>query len=379
MMQPFTGGASEWNTIIRQLPKPHLLQTWEWAQFKAAYGWKPMPFIWRSGRVDHDEVVAAVMIHKRQVLNRSFAARLCILYAPKGPLFDWSNENLFKQVREDLQYFAKKQGAIFLKIDPDVLQGTGIPEHEEEQENKAGQIVISHLEQNGWLFSSDQIQFRNTVLVDLSKTEEELLSGMKQKSRYNVRLAEKKGVSVRVGTLEDLTLLYKMYAETSIRDGFVIRNEGYYRSLWRSFMNSTDIGHQPSAEPLIAEVNGEPIAAIIVFYFAGCAYFLHGMSFDIRRELMPNYLLQWEAIRRAKARGCSVYDLWGAPDKFNENDPMWGVFRFKEGLGGKVVRTLGAWDYPASLIWYKTYTQVIPQVLGIMRARGKEQTRKRLE
>jgi len=103
------------------------------------------------------------------------------------------------------------------------------------------------------------------------------------------------------------------------------------------------------------------------------------MSFEAHREKMPNYLLQWEAIRRAKARGCSVYDLWGAPDEFNESDSMWGVFHFKEGLGGKVIRTLGAWDYPGSLIWYKTYTQVIPRVLNVMRARGKAHTQKGLE
>ena len=379
MMQPFIGGASEWNSIIRHLPKSHLLQTWEWAQVKAEYGWKPMPFIWRSGTGDADPIVSAAMILKRHVLNRGFAARLCILYVPKGPLLDWSNENLSKQVLTDLQQYAKRQDSIFLKVDPDVILGTGIPEHEDRTENKNGQVVVSALQQSGWLFSSNQIQFRNTVQVDLSGSEEELLSRMKQKTRYNVRLANKKGVVARVGIFDDLSLLYKMYAETSVRDGFVIRNEGYYRSVWTSFMNSSEGDHRPFAEPLIAEVDGEPVAAIIVFYFAGCAYYIYGMSFETHRERMPNYLLQWEAMRRAKARGCSIYDLWGAPDTFNERDPMWGVFRFKEGLGGKVIRTVGAWDYPASLIWYKTYTRIIPRVLDIMRSRGKAQTLQGLE
>ena len=379
MMQPFIGGASEWNSIIKHLPKSHLLQTWEWAQLKAAYGWTPMPFIWRSGTGDNDSVVSAAMILRRAVINRGFAARLCILYAPKGPLLDWSNESHSNQVLYDLQQYAKKQGAIFLKIDPDVVLGTGIPEQEDAREDRNGQVVISALKQNGWLFSSDQIQFRNTVQIDLSVSEEELISRMKQKTRYNVRLANKKGVIVRVGNLADMPLLYKMYAETSVRDGFVIRNEGYYRSVWASFMKSTEVDDQPSAEPLVAEVNGEPIAAIIVFYFAGRAYYIYGMSFEMHRERMPNYLLQWEAMLRAKARGCSVYDLWGAPDNFSENDSMWGVFRFKEGLGGRVIRTLGAWDYPASIIWYKTYTRVIPRVLNILRARGKAQTQQELE
>jgi lipid II:glycine glycyltransferase (peptidoglycan interpeptide bridge formation enzyme) len=379
MMEAFTRGASEWNAIITQLPHPHLLQTWDWAQVKAAYGWIPMPYIWRARSGDRESVVAAAMILKRKVINRGFAARLCILYIPKGPLLDWSNDAHCEQVLKDMQLFAKKQGAIFLKLDPDIEVGTGIPEKEGAREDQNGQKVISVLQRGGWLFSSDQIQFRNTVQIDVSLSEDEMLARMKQKTRYNVRLAEKKGVTVRVGTIADLPLLFTMYAETSVRDGFVIRDESYYRTVWETFMKRTEGRHRPSAEPLIAEVNGEPVAAVFIFYFASRAYYIYGMSFEAHREKMPNYLLQWEAIRRAKARGCSVYDLWGAPDEFNESDSMWGVFHFKEGLGGKVIRTLGAWDYPGSLIWYKTYTQVIPRVLNVMRARGKAHTQKGLE
>jgi len=90
---------------------------------------------------------------------------------------------------------------------------------------------------------------------------------------------------------------------------------------------------------------------------------------------MPTYFLQWEAMKRAKARGCTVYDLWGAPDVFDESDPMWGVYRFKEGLGGKVVRTLGAWDFAPNLFWYKLYSEAVPRVLNLMRLRGKAKTK----
>ena len=210
---------------------------------------------------------------KRTVLSRGFA-RLCILYAPKGPLLDWSNESLRNRVLDDLQSFAKKQGAIFLKIDPDVLLGTGVPESEDEREDNGGQAVMSELKRRGWRFSSDQIQFKNTVLIDLSASEDEMLARMKQKTRYNIRLAEKKGVTVRIGTQADLPMLYKMYAETSVRDGFVIRDEGYYQTVWQTFMQSSE----PNAEPLIAEVNGEVVAAIFVFYFARRAYYVYGMS-----------------------------------------------------------------------------------------------------
>jgi len=114
-MQAFTGQSKEWNEIISQLPEPHFLQTWEWAQVKAKYGWIPMPFVWRD---DSGNILAATMILKKKILNRGFAARLSILYAPKGPVLDWTNESLRNRVLNDLQSLAKKQGAIFLKMDP---------------------------------------------------------------------------------------------------------------------------------------------------------------------------------------------------------------------------------------------------------------------
>ena len=384
-----------WNSIISKLPYPHFLQTYEWGQVKAKYGWSPLYAAWdMDGRwkVESDpnllstfhSPVAAVLILKRQILRNAFAARVSILYSPKGPLLDWTNEVLRNRVLNDLQSFAKKQGAIFLKMDPDVVLGIGVPDGVDNLLDNGGQAVVSDLKRRGWGYSSDQIQFKNTVLIDLNPSEAELLARMKPKTRYNIRLAEKKGVSVRVGKPDDLSMLYKMYAETSVRDGFVIRDEGYYKTVWGTFMVnkqspvSTQSVQAPLAEPLIAEVNNEPVAAIFVFYFAGRAYYVYGMSRDVYREKMPAYLLQWEAMKRAKAKGCSVYDLWGAPDVFNESDSMWGVYRFKEGFGGKVVRTLGAWDYAPNRLWYNMYSEIIPRLLDVMRTRGKARTKQNL-
>lgn len=379
MMQPFRGDTKEWNDLIAGLPGPHLLQTWEWSQVKAKYGWEPIPIVWHGqSSTVNGQPIAAAMVLKRRIPIAGFAARLNILYIPKGPLMDWSDEPLLKRVLDDLQSFAKEQGAIFLKIDPDVVLGTGLPDSEDAVENYGGHAMMSALQRRGWLFSSDQIQFRNTVLIDLTPSEDELLACMKQKTRYNVRLAGRKGVTVRVGTIDDLPALYKMYAETSVRDGFVIRDEEYYQTVWGTYMSSSAGHSQPSAEPLVAEVDGEPVAAIFVFYFAGRAFYLYGMSREIHREKMPNYLLQWEAMRRAKATRCDIYDLWGAPDEFDENDSMWGVFRFKEGLGGEVVRTLGAWDYTPKPFWYKLYSEVLPRVLDLMRSRGESRTKKQI-
>ena len=394
--------SNSWNELISKLPNPHFLQTYEWGQVKAKYGWSPLYAIWDEQdnmKVETDvnrlssfvfPPSAAALILKRQILRNGFAARLSILYLPKGPLLDWANKTLRTRVLNDLQSYAKKQGAIFLKMDPDVVLGTGVPASEDEVVDNTGQTVMKELKRRGWEYASDQIQFKNTVVIDLNSTEEEMLARMKQKTRYNIRLAEKKSVSLRVGTKGDLPMLYKMYAETSVRDGFVIRDEGYYKTVWEMFMSlnvdklersqvsTFQPFNLPTCEPLIAEVDGEPVAAIFVFYFAGRAYYVYGMSRNAHREKMPTYLLQWEAMKRAKAKGCTVYDLWGAPEVFDESDSMWGVYRFKEGLGGKVVRTLGAWDFAPSPLWYKVYSEIIPRVLDVMRSRGKSKTKQNL-
>lgn len=392
---------SYWNSILSKLPNPHFLQTYEWGQVKAKYGWSPSYLVWDSqGKLKEARDLkdislsdflpsAAALILKRQVLRNGFAARLSILYAPKGPLLDWTNEPLRDRVFNDLQSFAKSQGAIFLKVDPDVVLGTGIPKSENDVPANDGQVIMSDLQRRGWEYSADQIQFRNTVLIDLTQTEEEMLARMKQKTRYNIRLAQKKGVFFRIGRKEDLPMLYRMYAETSVRDGFAIRDEGYYQTVWNLFMEnipssisnlqSLTAQHQlPFAEPLIALVNDEPVAAIFIFYFAGRAYYVYGMSRSAHREKMPAYLLQWEAMKRAKSLGCAVYDLWGAPEVFEESDSLWGVYRFKEGLGGKVVRTLGAWDFAPSPLWYKMYSEIIPRLLDVMRSRGRARTKQTL-
>ena len=344
-----------WNQLIASLPHPHFLQTHEWGQVKARVGWSPIYAVWtRQSSVFSDQLsviseqlsvtencLAACLILKRTIPIRGLAARLSVLYAPKGPLLDWADDAFRVRVLDDLQAFAKKQGAIFLKMDPDIVLGTGIPGADGSFADAGGAAVQSELARRGWGYSSDQIQFRNSVLIDLQPTEEEMLARMKQKTRYNVRLAEKKGVTVRVGTADDLPMLYKMYAETSVRDGFVIRDEDYYMTVWKLFMSNVERStlnvqrDAPLVIPLIAEVDHEPVAGLFLFMFAGRAYYVYGMSREAHREKMPTYLLQWEAMKRAKAAGCTVYDLWGAPETFDESDSMWGVYRFKEGLGGR--------------------------------------------
>jgi peptidoglycan pentaglycine glycine transferase (the first glycine) len=351
-----------WNSIISNLTNPHILQSWEWGKVKSEFGWQPIYRQWNAGSQ------AACMILQRTISLGQFATPLRVLYAPKGPLLDWSDNSMYGQVLDDLQDLARVQGAIFIKIDPDIQAGTASDNRVE----PLGEQIARDLKQRGWVYSQDQIQFQNTVVVDLEASDDELLERMKPKTRYNIRLAQRKGVNVRAGSPDDYPLLYRMYAETSVRDGFAIREEGYYRAVWQAF------SQQGMAEALIAQVENEPVAGLFLFYFAGKAWYLYGMSRELHREKMPNYLLQWKAMLRAREKGCKLYDLWGAPSRFDESDPLWGVYRFKAGLGGIVIRTLGAWDFPARPLLYRFYTQTLPHIMSMMRRRGASRTQERI-
>ena len=358
---------AKWNSIIKGLPGAHTLQTSQWRQVKAQFGWESHPLLWRDAS---DEPAAAALVLKRIIKIRGLALPLSVMYTPRGPLLDWSNSDLVNRVISDLQDFAREQGAIFIKIDPDLPVGFGVPGEEEAEDHPTGEAVRNKLMNSGWLFSDEQIQFRNTVVIDLDENEEDMLMRMKSKTRYNIRLAKRRGVTVRPGGIEDIDLLYQMYAHTAVRDDFLIRSQSYYETVWTTFFNAG------LAEPLIAEVEGQPVGAVVIFRFAGRAWYIYGMSLDEHREKMFNYRLQWEAMLTSKEAGCHEYDMWGAPDNFTEDDPLWGVYRFKEGFGGRVVRTLGAWDYPVRPFLYRLYSRVLPRVLGWMRRRGKSETKR---
>ncbi|MFZ3071383.1 MAG: peptidoglycan bridge formation glycyltransferase FemA/FemB family protein [Anaerolineaceae bacterium] len=357
-----------WNGLIQTLPNAHILQSWEWGQSKIRNGWTPLHYLWEDAQ---GNLLAAALILSRKVSLGLPGLTLKVLYCPKGPILDWGNRMLASQVLDDLQNLAGQQKAVFIKMDPDVPLGWGVPGTESSRDWQPGLAMQQDLEVRGWRFSNDQIQFRNTVLIDLTLSEERLLAGMKQKTRYNIRLAERKGVKVRLGLEADLGRLYQMYATTAVRDGFIVRHEEYYTSLWRDFMRAG------MAQVLIAEVAGEPVAGLVLFHFAGVSRYMFGMSLETQRELMPNYLLQWEAIRASKALGCHTYDLWGAPDMFDASDSMWGVYRFKEGFNGKTTRHLGAWDYTTRPGLYQLYTTTLPKILDVMRRHGKAENRKR--
>lgn len=347
-----------WNETIAGLPGASILQTSQWAEVKAAGGWQP---IFKQWKTPDGKIEAAALVLKKPLFGG-----LSFWYIPRGPVLDWNNQSLRDRVMDDLTALAKKEHVVFIKMDPDVPLGFGVPETESFQPIFAGQTLLGMYQKRGWLFSDQQIQFANSVWIGLDKTEDELLAAMKQRTRYKVRLAEKKGVTVRAGTPADFELIYAMYAETSIRDHFIIREKTYYLDVWNRFYAAGML------KPLIAEVEGDMVGGLMLFIYANKAWYIYGMSRDLHREKMPNYLLQWEAIKTAKAAGAAVYDLWGAPDHFNENDRMWGVYQFKQGLGGYEVISPGAWDLPLNKPVYKLFVKALPKFTAFLKRSGRQ-------
>lgn len=354
----------QWTAQLQTFPTAHFLQTWEWGDFKAqTTGWKPERCFYYD---DTGEVVAAASILTRRV------GPLRVMYVPKGPIFKTSDLAIVQPVLDHLQKLARKRFAIWLKIDPDIVIGTGLPPESPsadsypDQADLYGQQFQRVLESNNWHFSNDQVQFRNTLTLDLTQSEDELLTNMNQSTRRKIRQSEKKEVIIHSTTAEeDLKTLYDIYAVTGERQGFTVRPWDYYQTLWQTLIKAN------FAHVFVAEYDGQILGGVILFHFGQHVWYFNGMSSNEHRDRQPNYGLQWAAIRWAKTQGYSIYDWWGAPNYFQEDDPMWGVFRFKVGFGSQIVRTLGAWDYVPypPLNWL--YIQAVPRIIGWLRRRNR--------
>ncbi len=287
-----------------------------------------------------------------------------VMYLPRGPLLDWRDKNLVTEILDDLKAEAREKRAVWLKIDPEAVIGFGPGGMPAADDDRSSPWLPEMLRQSQWVYSSSQVQFKNSVWIDLRKPLDELFAALKQKTRYNIRLAEKRGVKVREGTAADFEQLYQLYAVTSQRDGFLIRPREYYLQLWENYHAAELL------TPLIAEFDGQLIAGLMLFHQFQRSWYLHGMSGIAYREHMPNHLLQWEAIKRAQSLGCLRYDMWGAPDTFDDTDRMWGVYKFKEGFSGEVVRAIGAWDYAPSPTLYKLFEKALSVFRFLSRRRA---------
>ena len=321
----------EWREFINERPDPHLLQSAEWGELKAAFGWEPV-------RLISDGVGA-------QVLFRRLPLGLSIAYIPK-PAFDLTRA-ASGRFWQELLGACRKRRAILLKIEPD---GWERPASGEEQ-TPPWPVDRPPLRRSAF-----NIQPPRTLVVDVRGAEDEILARMKQKCRYNIRLAEKKGVSVRPWA--DIAAFHALIRVTGGRDGFAVHSLDYYRRAYDLFYP------QGACELLLAEHAGQPLAALMVFRRGARAWYLYGASNDLERNRMPTYLLQWEALRWAKGHGAQEYDLWGVPDEDEatleanfekRKDGLWGVYRFKRGFGGELRRAPQARDVVFNPLLYRLY------------------------
>ena len=320
----------EWRTFLDEYPDAHLLQTGEWGELKSAFGWQAVR-IRTSG-------LGAQILFRHLPLGFTFA------YMPKPLGSEWLSGRRDWTPADDefwaeVDAVCRKKRAIFLKIEPDLWDG---------QLDKALNVEF--------FMSPHNIQPPRTILVDLNGREDEILARMKQKTRYNIRLAQKKGVTVRAW--DDIPAFHRMMLTTGGRDGFGVHSLQYYRQAYELF-HPTGM-----CELLVAEYEGEPLAALMVFAHGRRAWYLYGASSDEGRNLMPTYLLQWEAMRWARAKGCLTYDLWGVPDEDEatleanfetRRDGLWGVYRFKRGFGGQLRRAAQAVDRVYWPLLYRLY------------------------
>ena len=315
--------SANWDELLQSYPEAHLLQTSSWAAFKQAFGWSAV-------HVKAEHCAA-------QILLRRLPLGLSIAYLPKGPLgTHW--QELWPQV----DALCRQHRAIFLQVEPDLFEP--LP-------NEVRTLWLA-----GFTPEEHTIQPRRTIIVDLTQDEDQLLAAMKQKTRYNIRLAQRHGVQVL--TSADLEGFYRMMQTTAQRDGFALHSADYYRRAFSIF--------EPQGRAVLLEavLDQKLLAYLMAFLQHERAWYFYGASDDENRNLMPTYLLQWEAMRWAKANGAKTYDLWGIPDEdeavleeqfTSRSDSLWGVYRFKRGFGGEVMRSAPAFIRVYKPLLYKAY------------------------
>ncbi len=316
---------AKWNQFIQNHPNVHLLQTGEWGELKSAFGWDAV-------RITNGEVGA-------QILFRRLPLGFTIAYIPKGPVCSGLSSVVSEPFWNEIDSICKQYHAVFLKVEPDMWGDAPLTTR------RPSLITSKH-----------NIQPPRTVIINIQDSEEQILAHMKQKTRYNIRLAEKKGVTVRAW--DDVAAFHKMMRITGERDRFGVHSLEYYQRAY-NLLHPKDM-----CEILLAEYEGKPLAALFVARSGDQAYYLYGASTDEERNRMPTYLLQWEAMKWARARGCGAYDLWGVPDEdeatleanFDKRqDGLWGVYRFKRGFGGELKRAAQALDRVYNPLLYKLY------------------------
>lgn len=329
--------AASWDDLTQRHPQGHLLQSSPWGALKAQVGWEGR----RVGVVGPAGLCCGAQILIRRRLGLSAA------YVPRGPLLaDDTAANA--ALLAALDRLARRARAVFLRLEPNVL----------ESDERAGELHSALL--LGEFRPATPLQPRSTLHLDLAPAPERLLAAMSKGHRADIRRAAREGVTVRPGDCEaDLDAFYTMMRQTGERANFAIHSRAYYRSAWAGLAGGPN---ERGAQLLLAERDGRTLATAMIFAWAGAGLYLYGGSTEEGLKSGANHALQWQAILWARERGCRLYDFWGVPDQLGlaaaagdeseralleeqaKSDPLYGVFRFKKGFGGRVVRYLPAYD-----------------------------------
>lgn len=315
---------AEWNQSVN-----HPLQAYEWGEFREATGVKVV----REGGIQ-------VTIH--QIPHTPWT----VGYAPK-------TSEITKQQTNILAAIAKKYNCIFIKVEPKI------------EVNQTNQQT-NKLTLKQWGFVEGRSLFtKYNFVLDVTPSETELLASFKQKTRYNIKVAEKRGVTVEI---DDSPAAFARYLalteETTSRQGFYAHGPRYHSTMWSvlgdsrsKIQDSSDDKYRLTAHLLVARYQGEIITTWVLFKFGDTLYYPYGASTREHREVMANNLVMWEAIKLAKQWKLKYLDMWGAlgpePDP---KDPWYGFHTFKAGYGARHVEYVGTWDYVAKPLLYKLYT-----------------------
>ncbi len=308
----------KWDQLFSKVENPHILQTFEWGELKSKFGWTPYRF-------EHQGFIF-------QLLMRSLPFGIKIAYIPKGKI-DLDKKDIWHAIDQ----FCVSNKVVFLKYETDNF----ITEKNKIWAEKR-------------FIESRSIQPASTIEIDLLGEETDWLARMKQKTRYNIKLALKK--DIRVEITDDISVFYDLMLDTSKRDNFGVHSKKYYQLAYDLFK---PINH---VALLVAKYADNPLAGLMVFRSGDRSWYFYGASNNLERNRMPTYLLQFEAMRWAKSQGCKLYDLWGIPDEPEEilerdfearSDGLWGVYRFKRGFGGVIKKAAPTYDRVYNPVLYK--------------------------
>ena len=306
------------NEFLQGHSKSHFMQSFEWPKVKD--NWKSEFVVAYN---DNNKIIGAmlVLIRKMPIFNYT------LMYAPRGPVCDIYDLEVMEGLINKVKELARQYKAYTLKMDTDIL---ATDEKFKEVAKKCG-FKLPKLSKN---FEGIQPRFVFRINNIRGKNEEEMLASFEQKTRYNIRLASKKGVTAKIGNREDLKDFHKIMLETGVRDNFVIRSLEYFEKMY-------DVMAPEHLRLYMAYLDGKPIAGTIAILYGDKCWYLYGASSNAHRNVMPNYLLQWEMIKWALKSDCNVYDFRGVSGDLTPDNPLYGLYRFKKGFNGDFTEFIG--------------------------------------